>query len=567
MTVEGFAQAKSNNFIRNIIAEDLKNNKHEGMVATRFPPEPNGYLHIGHAKSICLNFGLAMEDEKWTCNLRFDDTNPVKEDTEYVDAIKKDIKWLGFDWGEKVYFASGYFDKLYDYAIDLIKRNMAFVCSLSPQQIKEYRGTLKEPGKESPDRNRSVAENLDLFEKMKNGQVDDGQYVLRVKIDMAHPNLNMRDPVIYRVRKVTHHKTQDKWSIYPMYDYTHCLCDAEEHITHSLCSLEFEDHRPLYDWFINKLTTPSSPRQIEFARLNIDYTVMSKRKLLQLVQEGHVGGWDDPRMPTILGMRRRGYTPESIRNFTEVIGVTKKNTCISFSTLESCIRDDLDKVASRAMAVLDPVKVVIDSYPSDKVEILSGPRHPKNESFGRREIPISNEIYIERDDFMENPPKKYFRLSPGGEVRLRYGYVIKCNEVIKDGEGKVIQLNCSHYPETLGGKPLSDGRKVKGIVHWVCAKSALEAEVRIYDRLFKDENPEKAEGEKTFLDNINSDSLKVINKVYVEPSLNGVAPEKHFQFERIGYFCTDMKDSTDSKLVFNRTVTLKDTWAKLDSKK
>lgn len=549
-------------FIRNIINDDLKSGKHKQII-TRFPPEPNGYLHIGHAKSICLNFGLAEEYENARCHLRFDDTNPEKESVEFTDAIQKDVKWLGFDWGNHLYFASDYFDKLYNYAVELIKEGKAYVCSLSAEEMREYRGTLTEPGKESPYRTRSVEENLNLFERMKNGEFADGEHVLRAKIDMSSGNINMRDPVIYRIKKVHHHRTGDKWCVYPMYDYTHCISDALEGITHSLCTLEFQDHRPLYDWVLDELKTPCHPRQIEFARLNLNFTVMSKRKLRELVEEKFVSGWDDPRMPTVSGMRRRGYTPASIRNFCSRIGISKNETIIDFSILEDCVRDDLNETAPRAMCVLDPLKVVITNFPDDKVVEREVANHPKDESMGKRKIKFSKEIYIEHSDFMEEAPKKYFRLSPGKEVRLRYSYTIKCEEVIKDDKGNIVELRCTYDPETLGKKP--EGRKVKGIIHWVDAASAVDIDVNQYDRLFNVPNP-AGEKEKDYKEFINPKSLVVLKKCKAEESLKSAKAEDHFQFERQGYFTVD-QTSSDSQLVFNRTVTLKDSWAKISAEK
>lgn len=553
----------SNNFIKAIIIEDLKNNKNNGRVHTRFPPEPNGYLHIGHAKSICLNFGIAEEFGGLT-NLRFDDTNPEKEEEEYVQAIIEDVRWLGFDWGDRLYFASDYFDKLYDYAIQLIKKGLAYVCEQTPEEMREYRGTLTEPGRESPYRNRSIEENLDLFERMKNGEFPDGSMTLRAKIDMASPNINMRDPVIYRIKRAHHHRTGDKWCIYPMYDFTHCLSDMLEGITHSLCTLEFEDHRPLYDWYLDVLETPCHPQQIEFARLNLSYTVMSKRKLLQLVQEGYVDGWDDPRMPTISGLRRRGYTPESIRDFSDRIGVTKAEGIVDISLLEFCIREDLNKRAQRAMAVLNPLKVTIENYPDEIIDELEALNNPEDPSAGTRKILFSKVIYIERDDFMENPPPKFYRLAPGREVRLRYAYFITCKEVIKDENGEVVELICTYDPASRGGNS-PDGRKVQGTIHWVTAKYGKPAEVRIYDRLFKTENPNIAPEGQTFLANINPDSLKIVNAI-VEPMLIEAKPGDKFQFERIGYFCVDTKYSKPNQPVFNKTVGLKDTWSKIAKK-
>ncbi len=546
------------NFIRNIITEDLKNNKNDGRVITRFPPEPNGYLHIGHAKSICLNFTLAAENNG-RCHLRFDDTNPSKEDVEYTDSIQRDVKWLGFDWGEHLYYASDYFERLYEYAEILIKEGKAYVCDLSAEEIREYRGTLTRPGKNSPYRERTVEENLDLFRRMRAGEFPDGARVLRAKIDMSSPNLNMRDPVIYRILRATHHRTGDQWCIYPMYDYAHPISDALEMITHSICTLEFEDHRPLYDWFLEQLPVPSNPQQIEFARLNLTYTVMSKRKLLQLVEGGFVAGWDDPRMPTIAGLRRLGYTPESIRDFCERIGVAKSNSTVDIALLEHCLREDLNKRALRKMAVLRPLKVVIENYPEDRVEELEAINNPEDPSMGMRKIPFSKVIYIEEDDFREDPPRKFYRLAPGREVRLRYGYFIKCTDVIKDENGKIIELRCTYDPKTRGGSA-PDGRRVKATLHWVSASHALPAEVRLYDHLFNTEDPGAEEGFKNCL---NSNSLEVLNSCLVEPSLKGAVLESKYQFERQGYFCVD-PDSTEDKLVFNRTVSLRDTWAKIE---
>jgi len=549
--------ATPSNFIHQIIREDLKNQKHEGRVHTRFPPEPNGYLHIGHAKSICLNFGTANEFSG-LCNLRFDDTNPAKEDMEYVDSIRESIRWLGFDWEDREYYASNYFDQLYEFAVELIRQGKAYVCSLNQEQAREYRGTLTEPGKNSPDRDRSIEENLDLFTRMKNGEFDDGAYTLRAKIDMASPNMNMRDPVLYRIKRLHHHQTGDKWCIYPMYDYTHCISDALENITHSLCTLEFEDHRPLYDWVLDQLDVPCHPQQIEFARLNINYTVMSKRKLKQLVDEQLVNGWDDPRMPTLDGMRRRGYTPASIRNFCEMVGVTKSNSVVDMGMLEHSLRDDLDKTSPRAMCVLRPLKVTIENYPEEKEEIMTLPGHPKDESMGERHVPFGREIYIDRSDFEEVPPPGFKRLVTGGEVRLRGSYVIRCNDVVKDANGKISELKCTLDEATLGAKP--EGRKVKGVVHWVPAKEALDVEVRLYDRLFNHEAPDSAEGD--YRDYINPESLVVLTGCKAEPGLKDAMPEARYQFEREGYFCADKKDSSPGKLVFNLTVTLRDTWAK-----
>ncbi|MGZ8189813.1 MAG: glutamine--tRNA ligase/YqeY domain fusion protein [Methylococcaceae bacterium] len=543
------------NFIRQIIASDLKENKNNGKVATRFPPEPNGYLHIGHAKSICLNFGIAAENNG-TCNLRFDDTNPEKESDEYVEAIKRDVQWLGFEWAELCH-ASDYFEQLYNYAIQLIERGQAYVDSLSAEQIRAYRGTLTEPGKESPDRNRSIEENLDLFKRMRAGEFADGQYVLRAKIDMASPNINMRDPALYRIRRVHHQRTGNDWCIYPMYDYTHCISDAIEGITHSLCTLEFEDHRPLYDWVLDELKTPCHPQQIEFARLQLEYTIVSKRKLNQLVTEKHVNGWDDPRMPTIAGLRRAGFTPKAIRDFCERIGITKQNSWIEMGVLEYCIREDLNDNAPRAMAVLQPLRVVINNYPEDKTEYLEISNHPQRPELGKREVPFAKVVLIEQDDFAEIPPLKFKRLVAGSEVRLRGSYVIRCNEVIKDANGTVIELRCSYDPDSLGKNP--EGRKVKGVIHWVSEQHSLPAEVRLYSRLFTVPNPDN---EENFLDVLNQDSLEVLDSCRVEASLANAQPESRFQFERTGYFCLDRVDSVDGKLVFNRTVTLRDSWEK-----
>ena len=546
----------SANFIRQIVTNDLKENKNKGQVATRFPPEPNGYLHIGHAKSICLNFGIAAEFNG-TCNLRFDDTNPEKENIEYMQSIERDVKWLGFEWAG-LYNASDYFEQLYDYAEQLIELGLAYVDSLSAEEIRAYRGTLTEPGKESPDRNRSIADNLDLFQRMRAGEFADGQFVLRAKIDMASPNINMRDPAIYRIRRVHHHRTGDEWCIYPMYDYTHCISDAIEGITHSLCTLEFEDHRPLYDWVLDKLQTPHHPQQIEFARLQLEYTIVSKRKLNQLVTEKHVKGWDDPRMPTLAGLRRAGFTPKAIRDFCERIGVTKQNSWIEMGVLEYCIREDLNENALRAMAVLQPLRVVIENYPADQVESLEISNHPQKPELGKRNVPFTQVILIEQDDFAEVPPPKFKRLVEGGEVRLRGSYVIKCNEVIKNAEGVITELRCSYDPDTLGKNP--EGRKVKGVIHWVSESHSKVAEIRLYDRLFTVPNPDN---EENFLDVINHDSLEVLEGCRVEASLAEATAEHRYQFERTGYFCLDAIDSVDGKLVFNRTVTLREGgWAK-----
>jgi len=549
------------NFIRNIIAEDLKADKNEGRVHTRFPPEPNGYLHIGHAKSICLNFGLAAEFGG-LCNFRFDDTNPSKEEIEYVESIMEDVRWLGFDWGDRRFYASDYFDKLYEYALQLTKDGKAYVDDLSADEIREYRGTLTEPGRESPYRNRSVEENLELLERMRAGEFEDGSRVLRAKIDMASGNLNMRDPVIYRVLHATHHRTGDKWCIYPMYDFAHGQSDSIEGVTHSICTLEFEDHRPLYDWFLEELKI-YHPQQIEFARLNLTYTVMSKRKLVELVEEGHVTGWDDPRMPTISGLRRRGYTPESIRNFCERIGVAKRDSTVDMALLEHRVREDLNQRAPRVMGVLRPLRVVIENYPEDRVEELEAVNNPEDPSMGTRNVPFSRVLYIEQEDFLENPPKKFFRLAPGREVRLRYAYFITCIGVVKDEQtGEVVELRCTYDPKTRGGDS-PDGRKVKATLHWVSADHALEAEVRLYDRLFLKANPLGEKGEADFKTLLNPDSLETLTSSRVEPSLSGAAPGSIYQFERQGYFCVDSVDSSEGRLVFNRTVTLRDRWAKI----
>ncbi len=555
------ATLEPSNFIRNIINDDLKNNKNDGRVHTRFPPEPNGYLHIGHAKSICLNFGISQDYEGGVCNLRFDDTNPEKEDIEYTDSIQNDVKWLGFDWGNRLFYASDYYEKLFEFAKQLIRDGKAYVCHLSADETREHRGTLTEPGTPSPHRNRTVEENLGLFDRMRAGEFEEGECLLRAKIDMASPNMNMRDPAIYRIRKVAHHRTGREWCIYPMYDYTHCVSDALEGITHSLCTLEFEDHRPLYDWFLDQLPVLSHPQQIEFARLNLNYTVTSKRKLNELVTDGSVSGWDDPRMPTIVGMRRRGYTPESIRDFCGRIGVTKTDTVIDVGVLENCVREDLDKRTRRVLGVLDPLKVVIENYPEDETEYLDAPYHPNNPDMGQRQLPFSKVLYIEQSDFMEDPPKKFFRLGPGREVRLRYAYFITCNEVIKDDGGNVIELRCTYDPETKGGNA-PDGRKVKGTIHWASVAHALQTEVRLYDRLFNDPKPDSNQHEQDWKEFINNDSIKLIKEAYLEPSLAEAQKEEIFQFERTGYFCVDNKDEVDGKPVFNRTVTLRDSWAK-----
>lgn len=543
------------NFIRQIINNDLKQNKNDGKVATRFPPEPNGYLHIGHAKSICLNFGIATEYQG-TCNLRFDDTNPEKESVEYMEAIERDVSWLGFQWHE-LRHASDYFEQLYDYAVELIQKGLAYVDSSTPEQMRQNRGSLTEPGKESPDRNRSIEENLDLFTRMRAGEFADGQYVLRAKIDMASPNINMRDPVIYRIRRVHHHRTGDQWCVYPMYDYTHCISDAIEGITHSLCTLEFEDHRPLYDWVLDNITIPCHPQQIEFARLQLEYSIVSKRKLNQLVTEKHISGWDDPRMPTLAGLRRAGVTPAAIRDFCERIGITKKDSWIEMAVLENCIREGLNENAPRAMAVLRPLKLVIDNYPDDKVEALELGNHPQRPELGMRKVEFSKVLYIEQDDFAESPPPKYKRLVEGGEVRLRGAYVIRCDRIVKDENGSIIELHCSYDPDTLGKNP--EGRKVKGVIHWVSERHSVPAEIRLYDRLFSQPNPDSLDN---FLDALNPDSLEILTESRVESSLADAPPESRFQFERMGYFCLDAIDSTPGKPVFNRTVTLRDTWEK-----
>ncbi len=545
------------NFIEQIIEQDLKDGKNESRVHTRFPPEPNGYLHIGHAKSICLNFGIAKK-YNGKCNLRFDDTNPTKEDVEYVDSIKEDVKWLGFDWEDRLYFASDYFDKMYELAQDLVRQEKAFVCDLSAQEVSQMRGTPQKPAQASPYRNRSIEENLDLLAKMKNGDFPDGAKTLRAKIDLTSPNMHMRDPALYRIRHAEHHRTGNKWCIYPMYDWAHGLEDSFEKITHSLCTLEFENHRPLYDWFLNQLEV-FHPQQIEFARLNLTYTVMSKRKLLQLVEEKLVNGWDDPRMPTISGMRRRGYTPTSIRNFSDRIGIAKRNNIIDVALLENLVREDLNQKANRVMAVLDPLKVVITNYPEGESEEVSAINNPEDESAGSRMLPFSRNLYIEQSDYMEDAPKKFFRMSVGKEVRLKYAYFVTCNEAIKDENGKVVELRCTYDPLSKGGKS-PDGRKVKGAMHWVDANNNIEAEVRLYDRLFSTEAPD-GDKEKDFKDFLNTDSLQIIEKTYIEPSVQGKAYLTHFQFERTGYFNID-KDSTDEKMIFNRTVSLRDSWKK-----
>ncbi len=550
-------------FIRDIIKDDLRTNKHQGRVVTRFPPEPNGYLHIGHAKSVCLNFGIA-DQYGATCNLRLDDTDPTGESMEYVDSIIRDIKWLGFDWEDRLYYASDYYEKLYQYALQLIKEGKAFVCDLSPDEIREYRGSFTEQGTESPYRNRSVEKNLDLFQRMRAGEFEEGAHVLRAKIDMTSPNVIMRDPVIYRIKKENHYRTGNQWCIYPMYDFTHCLSDSIERITHSICTLEFENNRPLYDWFLDELKVEYHPQQIEFARLNISFTVISKRLLIELVEKGVVSGWDDPRMPTLAGMRRRGFTPEAIRDFCERIGVARNDSLIDMALLENCVREDLNERAPRVMAVLRPLRVIIDNYPEDRVEEFDCPYHPQKPEMGSRKVPFSRVLYIEQDDFMEDPPKKFFRLAVGREVRLRYGYFIKCVNVVKDPDtGKVVEVHCTYDPETRSGFA-PDGRKVKATIHWVSAAHSLQAEVRLYDRLFRVANP--LEEEADFTEYLNPESLETLRACRLEPSVSDAAPGSRFQFERLGYFCVDTVDSSDKALVFNRTVTLRDSWAKIVNK-
>ena len=553
--------APPTDFIREIVREDLKSGKHD-RIHTRFPPEPNGYLHIGHSKAICLSFDIA-EETGGLCNLRFDDTNPIKEEDEYVRSIIEDIRWLGYDWGDRLYYASDYFEQLYEWAVKLIGKGKAFVCDLTPDEIRAYRGTLTEPGKESPFRDRTVGENLDLFERMRAGEFPDGARTLRAKIDMTHGNMNMRDPIMYRILRAHHHRTGDTWCIYPTYDFTHGQSDSIEKITHSLCTLEFEDHRPLYDWYIRELEV-YPPRQIEFARLNLTYTVMSKRKLLRLVQEGHVSGWDDPRMPTLSGFRRRGFTPESIRNFCGRIGMAKKESTVDIALLEHCLREDLNRRSQRVMAVLHPLKVVIENYPKMEEEELDAVNNPEDRGAGSRKVPFSRELYIEREDFMEEPPKKFFRLAPGREVRLRYAYFITCTDVVKDEKGEIVELRCTYDPETKGGDA-PDGRKVKATLHWVSAKHALPAEVRLYDHLFTKEDPYETSDGGEFTENLNRDSLETIEGCRVEPFLKEAEPGDRFQFERKGYFCVD-RESEPESLVFNRTVSLRDTWAKMKKK-
>ena len=556
-------ETQSLDFVRTIVSQDNQSGKWDQRVHTRFPPEPNGYLHIGHAKSICLNFGIASEFNG-LCNLRFDDTNPSKEDQEYVDSIEADVRWLGWDWEDRLLFASDYFQQMHDWAVELIKKGKAYVCDLTAEQTREHRGTLKEPGTNSPYRDRSVEENLDLFARMKAGEFADGAKTLKARIDMASPNINLRDPVMYRIVHASHHRQGDDWCVYPMYDWAHGLEDSIEGITHSICTLEFENHRPLYDWFLDELGIHHA-QQIEFARLNLTYTVMSKRKLLRLVEEHHVSAWDDPRMPTISGLRRRGYSPAAIRNFCRTIGVNKFNSTVDFALLEHCLRQDLNKMSPRVMAVLDPLKVVITNYPDDETDELDAVNNPEDAAAGTRKVPFSKELYIERADFMEDPPKKFFRLGPGREVRLRYAYFITCTDVVKDDQGNIVELHCTYDPATRGGDA-PDGRRVKGTLHWVSARHALDAEVRLYEHLFTQENPEKTEEGQDFTANLNPDSLKIVEHCKVEPYLKDAKPLNRYQFERIGYFCTD-PDSTGAKLVFNRTVGLRDTWAKMQNKK
>ena len=560
--IEGSKQPSAD-FIRAIVAEDVSANKWDGKVITRFPPEPNGFLHIGHAKSICLNFGIAAENSGGQCNLRFDDTNPVTEEDRYVNSIQDDVRWLGWNWNENLYYASDYFEQMQEYAVQLIRKELAYVCDLDADQTSEYRGTLTSPGKDSPHRNRSVEENVDLFSRMKEGEFEDGSRVLRAKIDMASPNINLRDPVMYRILHTEHHRTGSKWSIYPTYDWAHGLEDSIEGVTHSICTLEFENHRPLYDWYLDKLEV-YHPQQIEFARLELTYTVMSKRKLLQLVDEGHVNGWDDPRMPTICGMHRRGYSSEAIREFCRRIGINKFNSTIDIALLEHCIREDLNKTSNRVMAVLRPLKVVIDNYPEGEEEWMDAVNNPEDTDAGTRKVPFSRVLYIEQDDFMEDPPKKFFRLAPDREVRLRYAYFVTCTDVVKNDDGRVVELHCNYDPATQGGNA-PDGRKVKSTLHWVSASHALNAEVRLYDHLFSKERPEDvAEGE-DFRSNLNPQSLQVLSDCMVEPGLKDAKPFDRIQFERLGYFCVDA-DTTADKPVINRTVTLRDTWAKVQKK-
>ena len=561
MSDKNSTPSPATDFIRNIISGDLDSGKHQHIV-TRFPPEPNGQLHIGHAKSICLNFGVG-NDFDGKCFMRFDDTNPVKEDDEYVEGILRDVRWLGFDWGERLTHASDYFEQLYLFAEELIQKGKAYVESQNADEIRELRGTLTEPGKNSPFRERSVGDNLTLFRKMRGGEFEDGTHVLRAKIDMASPNINLRDPVLYRIRKISHQRTADQWCIYPLYDFTHGLSDALEGVTHSLCTLEFEDHRPLYEWILAEVSAPCLPRQIEFSRLNLRYTVLSKRRLIQLVEEGHVNGWDDPRMLTLSGLRRRGYPPSAIRLFCKRIGISKSENNIEMSVLEDCAREELDKTAPRAMAVLHPLKVVITNYPEDKTEEFEPARHPKNPDMGTRKVPFSREIYIDQDDFREDPPPKYFRLAPGKEVRLRFAYVIRCEEVIYDSSGKVIELHCTYDKATRSGAK-AEGRKVKGIIHWVSIQHSVPVEVRLYDRLFVNPSPGSNDPDGNFLNDLNPDSIETVTSCRVEPGLLKAKPEDIYQFERVGYFCVDSKESLPEALVFNRTVTLRDTWAKLE---
>jgi glutaminyl-tRNA synthetase len=561
MSMEGDGAPETRDFIRTIVERDLEAGKHDGRVHTRFPPEPNGYLHIGHAKAICLDFGIA-EEYGGKCNLRFDDTNPTKENPEYVEAIKRDIRWLGYDWEDRLYFASDYFEKMYGYAEELIRLGKAYVCDLSAEEVREYRGTLTEPGRNSPYRDRSVEENLDLFRRMRAGEFEEGSRTLRARVDMAHPNMNMRDPAIYRILYKPHHRTGEKWCIYPMYDYAHCLEDSIERITHSLCSLEFEDHRPIYDWFLEQLDV-FHPQQIEFARLNITFTIMSKRRLGRLVEEGYVDGWNDPRMPTLSGLRRRGYTPEAIREFIGRIGVAKRDSTVDLGLLEHCVRDDLNRRATRYMAVLDPVKVVIENYPEDRTEELDFVNNPEDPEAGTRKVPFSREVYIDRRDFREDPPKKFYRLSPGTEVRLRYAYLITCTGYETDEEGRVTEIRCTYDPETRGGDA-PDGRRVRGTLHWVSAAHAARAEVRLYDRLFRVPNPMAAEEGGDFTDYLNPESLEVLEEVPMEPALMEAEPGQPLQFERVGYFCVDSEDSRPGSPVFNRTVPLRDTWRKIE---
>jgi glutaminyl-tRNA synthetase len=559
------AKSPTSSFIAAIIAADVSTGKHGGRVATRFPPEPNGYLHIGHAKSICLNFGLA-KDFDGTCNLRFDDTNPIKEEQEYIDSIMEDVRWIGFDWGERLYFASDYFEQFYEFALLLIRKGRAYVDSLSADEIREYRGTLTRPGRESPYRERSVEENIDLFQRMKAGEFPDGTHVLRAKIDMGSGNLNMRDPVMYRIMHTSHHRTGDAWCIYPMYDFAHGQSDSIEGITHSICTLEFEDHRPLYDWFIEALELSCHPQQIEFARLNLTHTIMSKRKLVRLVAEGHVNGWDDPRMPTISGLRRRGYTPASIRDFCDRIGLAKKESMVDMALLEHCLREDLNKNAPRVMAVLRPLKVVLENYPAGQTEELDAVNNPGDPGAGSRKVPFGRELYIERDDFMKEPPRKFFRLAPGREVRLRYGYFITCTGLTLDeATGEILELRCTYDPETRGGSA-PDNRKVKATLHWVSAAHSCPAEVRLYSHLFTKENPAAVEEGEDFTGSFNPESLEILMDCRVEPSLAAARPETIYQFERLGYFCADRHDCREGKLVFNRSVSLRDTWARLQKK-